>query len=342
MSRALFALTAFIFGSVLLLGTTGSSLAQEEFLKGKAMRIVVATAPGGGFNTYARVIARHLGAKVPGNPAVVVENMPGAGHLIGANHVYKVAKADGLTIGNFNGSLLLNQVLGRPGIEFDARKFIYVGAPSRDAPVCALHARTGIKDLRQWLAAKDPVKIGAIGPGDSTYENPKILQAALGLPMNIVSGYKGTAPIRLAVEAGEVDGLCLDWTSLKATWHKALTADEVAVVLQILPTPHPELPKVPAAINFAKDEDGRRFVQVIHDRGSIFRTYVLPPGVPKDRVETIRRAFAATLRDAEFLAEAEKSKLTIDPVSGEELTKAVQGLFELDPAFIAKLKDVLK
>ena len=197
-------------------------VAQEPFYQGKAVRLIVGTDAGGGFDTYSRAIARHLSRHIPGSPTIVVENMPGAAHMISANHIYKVAKPDGLTIGNFSGALLLGQMLGRPGIEYDARKFQYIGAPSRDISTCTLSRRSNIASLQQWMSSKSSMKIGGIGPGDFTYEIPKILEFALGLPLQVVAGYKGTAPIRLAVEGGEVDGVCMDWSSIKATWRPAL------------------------------------------------------------------------------------------------------------------------
>lgn len=249
----------------------GSALAQETFYQGKTVRLIVGTAAGGGFDTYSRVIARHIAKQIPGNPAIIVENMPGAAHLIAANHIYKVVKPDGLTIGNFTGALLLGQVLDRPGIEFDARKFEYIGAPARDLSICALSRKSGITSLQQWQASKS-VKIGSIGPGDFTYEIPKILQFALGLSMQVIAGYKGTAPIRLAVESGEVDGVCMDWNSIRSTWRKALETGDVVVVVQITSSSHPEISQVPLAVDFAKTPEGRRLIQVgIHDRGTIFR-----------------------------------------------------------------------
>ena len=318
-------------------------LAQESFYKGKTIRLVVGTDPGGGFDTYSRAIARHMSRYLPGVPTIVVENMPGAAHLISANYIYKIAKPDGLTIGNFTGTLLLGQVLGRPGIEFDARKFEYIGAPSRDISTCALAKRSGISSLQQWIGSKNVIKIGGIGPGDFTYENPKILEFALGLPVQVVAGYKGTAPIRLAVEGGEVDGVCMDWNSIKATWRKALDSGDVKVVVQITPRVHPEMSDVPLASDFAKTAEGQKLIQVgIYDRGTIFRPYILPPGMPRERVQLLRAAFAETLKDPEFLADAKKSNLVIDSVTGNELEKIALEMFKLDPAMISKLNEILK
>jgi len=328
---------------ILYLAWAAPVLAQESFYKGKTVRLIVGTEPGGGFDTYSRAIARHMSRYIPGAPTIVVENMPGAAHLISANYLYKIAKPDGLTIGNFTGTLLLGQVLARPGIEFDARKFEYIGAPSRDISTCALAKRSGIGSLQQWIGAKNNIKIGGIGPGDFTYENPKILEFALGVPVQVVAGYKGTAPIRLAVEGGEVDGVCMDWNSIKATWRKALDSGDVKVIVQITPRIHPEMSDVPLASDFAKTAEGKKLIQIgIYDRGTIFRPYVLPPGVPRERVQTLRVAFTETLKDPEFLADAKKSNLVIDAVAGNELEKIAMEMFKLDPAMASKLNEILK
>jgi tripartite-type tricarboxylate transporter receptor subunit TctC len=317
--------------------------AQEDFYRGKTVRIVVGSSPGGGFDTYARAIARHMGKHIPGNPGVVVENMTGAGSLRAANYLYRIAKPDGLTIGHFLGGLLLGQALGREGIEFDARKFEYLGVPVRETSICALDKKVGFSTVEQWLASKTPVKLGGIAPGNATDDVPKILQAGMGLPLHLVSGYKGTSEVRLAVQGGEVSGVCMGWDSLKATWRKQLDAGETVILVQATPRPHPELPKVPLAVNFAKTQEGRRLIEVgIHDLSAIFRPYALPPGVPKDRLDALRRAFVETLKDPEFLAAAEKSRLSIDPVSGEEVRKIVAGLFELPPALQSRLSETLK
>jgi len=316
--------------------------AQESFYKGKTIRIIVGFSPGGGYDAYARVIARHMGKHVAGNPTVIVENMTGAGSLISANHVYKAAKPDGLTIGHFIGGLLLQQLLGRAGIEFDARKFEYIGVPVKDNYAIGLTKASGITSLEKWMASKTPVKIGGVGPGSATDDIPNVLQAALGLPTQIVSGYKGTADIRLAAESGEVAGFCTGWESFKSTWRKALDAGEAVIVVQAIPKAHPELPKVPLAINFAKTEEARRLIQVgAHDPGIIARPFVLPPGTPKDRVQILRKAFLDTLGDPEFLADANKSNLDIAPVGGEEIGKTVDNIFKLEPGLVVKLKQIL-
>lgn len=318
--------------------------AQEPFYKGKTIRIIVGFSAGGGFDTYSRSLARHMSKHIAGNPTLIVENMTGAGSLIAANHLYKVAKPDGLTIGMFHGNQITAQLLGGPGIEFDARRLEWIGAPGQNHDLCLLNRESGITSIEQWMASKTPVKLGGSAPGTTTDDGPKVLKAALGLPLRLVTGYKGTADIRIAVEGGEVDGLCgLSWASAKATWRKAIESGKIIIVLQSVPQPHSELPNVPLAINLAKTEEGRQLIQAgIHYPSTITYSYSLPPTTPKERVQILRRAFAETLKDPEFLAEAKKANLEVNPVLGEEVEKLIQGLFKLDPALVAKLKELLK
>jgi tripartite-type tricarboxylate transporter receptor subunit TctC len=325
-----------------LTGVASTAALGQEFYQGKTIRVVVGFSAGGGFDAYSRTIARHLGKHTPGNPTVIVENMPGAGSLIAANHVYKVARPDGLTIGNFVGYSVLGQILGRPGIEYDVRRFEWIGLPVSDTGACALTRASGTTSLEEWQNSKTPVKLGVVGPGDGTYNSAKILKDVLGLPVHIVSGYKGTAEIRLAAESGEVAGGCWQWEPIKATWRKALDTGEAVVVLQFTATPHPDLAKVPQAVSLAKTDEARLLLQAaIHDPNTITRPYVLSPGTPKDRVEITRKAFMATMRDPEFLADAKKAKLDIDAMTGEEVEKIVARYFKLDPAIVARLKTIL-
>jgi len=336
--RFALALTAVLLGGA----WTRFAHAQETFFKGKTIRIVVGFSAGGGYDIYARAIARHMSQHIPGNPTIVVENMAGAASMISANHVYKVARPDGLTIGHFIGGLFLQQVLGRQGIEFDARKFEYLGVPIKDTYCIGLTKASGITSLESWLAAKTPVKIGGTASGSATDDIPAVLQAALGLPLQVVSGYKGTAEIRLAADSGEVAGFSTGWESFKSTWRKSLETGDAFIAVQAVAKPHSELPKVPLAINSAKTEEAKKLIQVgAHDPGTLARPFVLPPGTPKERVQVLRKAFMDTFNDPEFLAEAKKTNLDIGPLSGEEIAKTVENLFKLEAPVIERLKKIL-
>jgi tripartite-type tricarboxylate transporter receptor subunit TctC len=202
---------------------------------------------------------------------------------------------------------------------------------------------SGITSVEKWMASKTPVKMGGIAPGTSTPDNAtRAVKTALRLPTQLVTGYKGTAEVRLAAEGGEVAGGCWGWDSVSVTWRKALDTGDAVVVLQANRKIHPDLPQIPQAIKLAKTEEGRKLIEVgIHGDSEIVRTYTLPPGTPKDRVQTLRAAFDATLKDPEFLADAQKSKLNVDPVPVQEVEKDIQGLFKLDHPMVTKLKDIL-
>jgi tripartite-type tricarboxylate transporter receptor subunit TctC len=270
--------------------------------------------------------------------------MPGAGFLISANYMYKVAKPDGLTIGHFIGGLFLQELLGKPGIEFNAAKFEYIGVPTQDNYVIGISKKnTGVSTMDQWMSSKTIVKLGGVGAGSATDDIPKVLIATIGLPAQVVSGYKGTADVRLAYDSGEVQGVCNAWQSFTATWPNELKSGDLAVVLQTTAKSHPELTKVPLAISYAKTDDARNLINsLVHSVGPAARPYLLPPGTPKDRLLTLRKAFIAVMKDPEFLAEANKANLDINPLDGDELTQNVKDIFKLDPKLIPRAKEILK
>lgn len=328
----------FVFSSLLL----GQASAQDSFYKGKTIRMIVGLSAGGGYDTYTRVIARNMARHIPGNPTIVVENMTGAGSLIAANYMFKVAKPDGLTIGHFLGGLFLQQLLGKPGIEFQGRKFEFVGAPAADSQMVAISKRLGFTTVEQWRASKKVVKFGGVGAGSATDDITKIVKATLKLPIQLVSGYKGTAEIRLAFDSGEVDGLSNSWNSFKSTWPKELKAGDVIMILQAVKKPNPEVGNVPRVIDFAKTDLDRKVIEVgIHGYNPTARPYVLPPATPKARLQVLRKAFTDTMKDPQFLDEAKKARLDLSPLSGEELEATVRGIYDAEPEVVAKLKEIL-
>ena len=320
-----------------------NAVAQDNFYRGKTVRIIVGATAGGGYDTYALTIARHMGKHVAGNPTFIVDNMSGAGFLISANYMYKIAKPDGLTVGHFIGGLFLQQLLGKAGVEFDARKFEYIGVPAQDNYMLGVHKSTGITSIEQWLSAKTMIKFGGVGAGSATDDIPKVLGPAIGLPFQLVSGYKGTADVRLAFNSGEINGICNSWESFKATWSKELAAGEVVIVLQNIAKPHPDQPKLPLAINYAKTEEGQKLIKaLVHSVGPTARPFMLPPATPKDRVQILRKAYMDTMKDPEFLADATKARLDVNPLDGAELEKNVREVFNLDKTLIPRAKEILK
>jgi tripartite-type tricarboxylate transporter receptor subunit TctC len=269
--------------------------------------------------------------------------MPGAGSMISANYIYKAAKPDGLTIGHFIGGLFLQQLLAKPGIEFDSLKFEYIGVPAQDNFILGVAKTTGITDPEKWIASKQVVKFGGVATGSGTDDFPNVLKATIALPVQMVSGYKGTADIRLAFNSGEIAGISNSWESTKATWKKELESGDLIPVLQVSSKPHPELSKIPLAISFAKTDEARRLIQTLaRVHGASVRPYVVPPATPKDRVQILRKAFMDTMKDPDFLSEAKKASLDSNPDDGAGLEQNVKDIFKVEPGIIAKLKEILK
>jgi len=326
----------------LILVPIGALIAQgQEIYRGSTVRFIVGYSPGGVFDAYTRLIARHFGKHVPGNPTVLVENMTGAGGMVAANHIYNRAKPDGLTIGAWATPLILQHIMGNDAAKFDGRKFGYLGIASPHDSVCTFNKESGIRTAEDWFASKRPLKIAAIGPGTSTSDIPKILKGALGLPMNVLDGYKGGADARLAVESGEVDSFCGPWQGVKTVWRNAFESEKIRAVLQATVKSHPDLKHVPLAINYAKSAEARLLLEVADSAYGAQFPYSVPPGVPQDSLRLLQRAFTDTLKDPELLAEAKKSDLEIEPIGGPNIAKAFAKLYELDPAMIAKLKELI-
>jgi len=316
---------------------------QSNFYESKTVRFIVGFTAGGGYDAYTRAIARHMGKHIPGNPTMVVDNMPGAGSMISANYTFKAAKPDGLTIGHFIGGLFLQQLLGKAGIEFDSAKFEFVGVPAQDNFMFGVHKSTGITDVNAWIASRQVIKFGGVANGSGSDDIPNILKATLGLPIQLVSGYKGTADVRLAFNSGEVQGISNSWESTKSTWRKEVESGDLRIILQATLKSHPDFPKLPVAYDMAKSDEAKRLIAtVLRVHGPTVRPYALPPRTPKDRVEILRKGFMDTMKDPDFLAEAKKANLDINPEDGATLESNVKEILKLEPALIAKLKEILK
>ena len=318
-----------------------SMVEAQEFLKDKTLTFIVGYSPGGTYDQYTRLIARHINKHVSGNPTRVVENMPGAGGIIAANHLYNRVKPDGLTIAAWASPLILQHVMGNEATKFDGRKVGWVGIPGPYDTACHFNQESGIRTVDDWFAFKRPAKIASIGPGTSLSDVPKLLKAALGLPLDMVEGYKGGAEARLAVESGEVDGLCASWQATKVSWRSQMQSGKIHVVLQATLKSHPDLKKVPLAINYAKTDEARTLLRVADNVHVYQFPYSVPPGTPPERLQVLQQAFIKTLRDPELIAEAKKADLEVEPIDGPTTAKTFAGLYELSPSLIAKLKDIL-
>ena len=318
-----------------------STTQAQEFLKDKTLTFIVGYSPGGTYDQYTRLIARHINKHVAGNPTRIVENMPGAGGIIAANHLYNRVKPDGLTIAAWASPLILQHVMGNEATKFDGRKVGWVGIPGPYDTACHFNRESGIRTVDDWFASKRPLKIASIGPGTSLSDVPKLLKAALGLPLDMVEGYKGGAEARLAVESGEVDGLCASWQATKVTWRSQMESGKIRVVLQATLKSHPDLKNVPLAINYAKTDEARTLLRVADNVHVYQFPYSVAPGTPPERLQVLQQGFIKTLRDPELIAEAKKADLEVEPIDGPTTAKTFAGLYELNPSLIGKLKEIL-
>jgi tripartite-type tricarboxylate transporter receptor subunit TctC len=317
--------------------------AVAEFYSGKTVNIIVGQAAGGGYDTISRLLARQLGKHVPGNPTVIVTNMPGAGSLLAANHAYNSAPRDGTTLVNFTLTTVTQQIVGSPAVEFDATKFFYLGVPVRDTSICVASGASGLHNLRDTIGpgARQFV-VGGSGPGSSLEDQPKVLREALGANFRIVSGYGGTSDVRLAMERGEVEGMCgWSWESLKTTSLEKFHSGEFVVLAQIVDEKHPDIPNVPLARDIAQTDEARMLLRygitLVSERQ---RAYALPPGVAEDRVQALRAAFARTVADPQFLDDATRSNLEVNAISEEETQRLVEELVAIPPNVKARLTGV--
>jgi len=339
MKRILFLAIATVFAAHLHV----RDVAATPLYEGKTIRIIVGYQAGGGFDAYARLVARHMGKYIAGYPKFVIENMVGAGSLISANYLFNAAKPDGLTIAHFSGGHFISQILNKPGIEFDARKFEYIGAPLREDSAFVFSRASGVTSLEKWISSKVPVKLGGCAPGAHTPDNViRIAAATVRLPIQLVSGYKGIPDIRLAIESGELAGSCWTWSNVKAGWSKKLQSGDAIAVLQAVPKPFSDLREVPLLIDLAKTEEDRQLIDVgVHDNSISARPFALPPGTNKDLVRILRKAFQLTFEDREFLLEAEKANLEPGLVTGEEIENAVLKIFKISTSLRVRLDDIL-
>jgi tripartite-type tricarboxylate transporter receptor subunit TctC len=308
--------------------------AAEDFYKGKTIRFVVGFAAGGGYDLAARVVGRHIGKHIPGSPTIVVENMTGAGSLIAANYTYNSAKPDGLFVGIWNSAYVLRQALGDKAVRLDARKLGWIGAPTKGTPYCAIMAHTGLSSLKDIVSAKRELKMGATAPG-STYDDlPQILNRTIGTKFNVISGYEGTGPILVAMRRKEVDGGCWTWESARTTARPMLDAKGEERLIPFLihsREQDPEVKELPLIPEVIKGEDNLSAYRTWAGTYEFQRPFSVPPGTPKERLQLLRNAFAATMKDPEFIAEAEKSKLEVTYVSAEEIDKHVNTVLSITP-----------
>ncbi|HEY7663806.1 MAG TPA: hypothetical protein VH934_11855 [Xanthobacteraceae bacterium] len=311
-----------------------------EFYKGKNIELYIGYSAGGGYDVYARALARHIGRFIPGNPTIVPKNMPGAGSLVLANWLYNVAPKDGTAFGTIGRGTGFDPLLGSTKAQFDASKFNWLGSMNDEVSVCVAWHTAGVRTLQQAMGKE--LTVGGTGPAADTDQFPKVLNATIGTKFKIITGYPGGNDVDLAMERGEVMGRCgWSWSSVIATHQNWLDDKKIDVLVQLSLAKHPDLPKVPLVMDFARNDEERQIFKLVFARQPMGRPFLAPPGVPADRVAALRQAFMDTLADREFMAEARKAKLEINPVSGEAVQKIVQEVYETPKSVADKVADMV-
>ncbi len=327
--------------AALFIAAKAHAQSPADFYKGRAIDLYVGYSVGGGYDLYARVLARHIGRHIPGNPTVVVKNMEGAGSLRLANWLYRVAPRDGAVIATIGLGTGFDPLLGVPAAQFDASSFTWIGSGNHEVSVCVAYEGTSSVATFADLRTRE-ITVGGTGASSDTDQFPKVLNGVLGTKMKVVSGYPGGNDIVLAMERGEVQGRCgWSWSSVKST-HGAMVAEKkLRVLVQLSLQKHPELPGVPLVVDLAKTDEERQILTLIFARQVMGRPVLAPPAIPADRASALRAAFMATMTDPAFLAEAEKAQLEVNPVAGEDLQKLVAEIYRTPPEVAKKAAQLL-
>jgi len=331
-SRLLYVLVAPIFAAPLIISAAlfvvapqaqAQAQSVEEFYTGTDITLYIGFSPGGGYDTYGRLVARHIGKFIPGNPTIIPVNMEGAGSLRLANWLYNAAPPDGSAIGAVNRGIPFEPMLGnREFAQFDPTKFTWLGSANNETSVCAAWERTGITNIEQLY--EQELFVGGTGPSADDHVFPTLVSGVLGLKMRLVTGYAGGNDVDFAMERGELDGRCgWSWSSVKSTRSAWLENGNINILLQLALQKAPDLPDVPLVMDLAKTEDDKQILRLFLLRLVLGRPYLGPPGIPEDRAEALRRAFDQMLEDPQFLEEAVRSRLEISPVTGEEAQRLV-------------------
>ena len=312
------------------------AFAQAPFA-GKTVTVLVGNLPGGGYDRLARVLARHLGRHLPGSPTVVVQNMPGAAGIVAANHLYNVARPDGLTLGLFNQNMVFGQLLGVEGLRVDMRRWQWIGSLTRETDVFAVRAELPYRHILDLRRADPPVAVGATAPGSGSYDFPLVLKAFLRLNLRIVSGYPGRSDIMLAIERKELDGVAGSWSSMTSFAQRGLVR-----VLVKTPSDNPDLGSVPSDVDLVAEPTAKAVLQLHAVPNRIGRPLVAPPGAPAELVRLYREAFRRLAEDAAFRQEAERLGFEVVYTPGEACLRIVEEVLASPPAVVRVFKSFFR
>jgi tripartite-type tricarboxylate transporter receptor subunit TctC len=307
----------------------------EEFYRGKAITMLVGSGAGGGYDTYARVFARHMSRHIPGNPAIIAKNMPAAAGLAAASALYTTADRDGSTIAAFTNGAAMEPLFGNAGARYDARAFNWLGSIGKLRNVCATWHQSPVKTIAAARARE--VIVAAAGATSNTAIVPKALNALIGTKFKVIAGYDTGAGLTLSIERGEAEGICgLSWSTIKASRPHWIRDRLLNVIVQMGLQKLPDLPDVPSALDLVTDAESKQVLELILIRQEAGRPFAAPPGVPADRLAALRDAFEATLRDGEFRAEAERAQLEIEPLTASEIETLLARAYGAPKAIVQK------
>jgi tripartite-type tricarboxylate transporter receptor subunit TctC len=308
-----------------------------DFYKGKTVTLLVGYSPGGAYDAVARMLARYLRQYIPGNPTIVVKNEPGAGTLTLTNLLYNVAPRDGTQFGIIARGMAMEPLIGKSNTKFDSTKFTWLGSAANEVSLCATYAGSAVKTWQDALTK--PFTVGGNGSGSDPDVFANALRKLFGVKDRLVSGYPGTAEISLAMERGEVDGRCgWSWTSIKSEKSAWLVEKKLNLIVQLALEKASDLPDVPLILDAAHTEQQRQVLKLIFSRQTMGRPFVAPPEIPADRRDALRSAFDQTMKDPDFLADAEKNRIEINPVSGAAIDTLIAELYRSPPDIVAEAR----
>jgi tripartite-type tricarboxylate transporter receptor subunit TctC len=321
----------------LLLAAIATARAQsvEDFYKGKSINLVVGFAPGGGYDLYARLLSRHIGKHIPGQPSIVVQNMPGAGSLRAAQYVYAVAPKDGTAIGTFSRQMGITPLVTPGAAQYDGTKFTWLGSITNEVSTCVTWHTSPVKTWNDLLT--QPITLGGDAPGADPDVFALLYKNVFDAKIKLVSGYHGTNPIILAMERGEVDGLCgLSWSTVKSRHMKWFKDKTINVIVQAALKKEPDIADVPLVIDMAKTDEQRQILKIFLASQEMARPFAAPPGIPADRKAALITAFERTMKDPEFLAEAQKLNVDVNPLSAKTIDDLLAELYATPKDVIEK------
>ena len=329
--------------SVLLLAACSDALAQSpaDFYKGKNVDLYIGYSVGGAYDLYARMLARHMGKHIPGNPNVLAKNMEGAGSLRLANWLYNVAPKDGSAFGIIGRGTGFDPLLGNKAAQFDATKYTWIGSANNEVSVCVAWHTSPIRKFEDMLTQE--LIVGGTSTSADTDQFPRITNGVLGTKMKVVTGYPGGNEVGLAMERGEVQGRCgWSWSSVKATHQRSIDEKKFSILVQLGLDKHSDLPDVPLVLDFAKSDEQRQILRLIFARQAMGRPFVGPPNIPPERAKALRDAFMATMQDKDFLADTTRSQMEITPVPGDQVQALVKEIYATPPDVVKKASSMLR